>query len=146
MIISRSNSNSDPASCRVLFLVVNFFGVFCLSTYAACYYPNGTNRNPELDFEFYQPCNSSNEHSMCCRSDSNQCRSDGLCLDLTAPQVWRESCTDPTWNSSSCVKLCYSGLGILHQSQAVAKMKLCWCTMKSLPSKGSRATWPILTT
>ena len=97
------------ASCRRFFLLINIFGTFFSSTYATCYFPNG---EIQID-ENYQPCHPDHENSMCCRTDDNQCRPDGLCLDLGTSLIWRESCTDPSWNSSSCVKLCSSGLGIL---------------------------------
>lgn len=104
------SSPGDPGSTPSHFLIqiVYFFGVLCLSTYAACYFPNGSDRNAEYDSEVYQPCNRSAEHSMCCRANDHKCRSDGLCYDAWTRLVWRESCTDPTWNSSACVKLCTS--------------------------------------
>lgn len=105
----RSRLNSSSALCRSFLLLVNFCVIFGPMTYATCYFPNGDIR---VD-QFYQPCHPDQEHSMCCRIDDNRCRSDGLCDELGTSLVWRESCTDPTWNSSSCIKLCHSGLGIL---------------------------------
>ena len=78
---------------------------------AECYLPNGVDRNetknnPNHD---YQPCNTNStaEVSMCCNVGvGDVCREDGLCYNPTAKLVWRESCTDPTWGSPNCLKLC----------------------------------------
>lgn len=114
MIRSSFRGNSGPTLSHALIQIVYFFGGLCLSTYAACYFPNGSDRNAEYGSEVYQPCNRSAEHSMCCRAKDHTCRSDGLCFDSWSRLVWRESCTDATWNSSACVKLCTSGTGIPH--------------------------------
>ncbi|KAI4161940.1 MAG: hypothetical protein LQ342_004388 [Letrouitia transgressa] len=43
---------------------------------------------------------------MCCQNTTYEvCRPDGLC-DGSDNQIWRESCTDPTWRSPRCIKLC----------------------------------------
>ncbi|KAL9033007.1 MAG: hypothetical protein Q9214_007716 [Letrouitia sp. 1 TL-2023] len=43
---------------------------------------------------------------MCCQNTTYEvCRPDGLC-DGSDNQIWRESCTDPTWKSPRCIKLC----------------------------------------
>ncbi|KAL9043689.1 MAG: hypothetical protein Q9214_003133 [Letrouitia sp. 1 TL-2023] len=52
---------------------------------------------------------------MCCatfRQAADQCLKSGLCSNTaTGPNLtWRESCTDPTWKSPSCVKLCDTGI------------------------------------
>ncbi|PMD18304.1 hypothetical protein NA56DRAFT_751593 [Hyaloscypha hepaticicola] len=77
---------------------------------ANSYDPNGDNRNGNsTGTPLYQPCLPGDSASMCCRVDaSDQCRSDGLCFDGT--NLWRESCTDPTWASPSCIKLCVNGM------------------------------------
>lgn len=111
MIMSRSYGKLDSNSSHVFILILYFFAIFCFSAYAACFFPNGSDRNAEYGSELYQPCNRSAEHSMCCRAKDHTCRSDGLCFDAWSSLVWRESCTDPTWNSSACVKLCTSGIG-----------------------------------
>ena len=86
---------------------------------AACYYQNGT------DVTAYNPgniayaaCNASAEASMCCRINiadkpaRDHCRADGFCDSPKYVYLWRESCTDPTWRSPHCQKLCldYSGM------------------------------------
>ncbi|KAL0945031.1 uncharacterized protein CTRU02_202918 [Colletotrichum truncatum] len=79
--------------------------------FAACYTHNGTDRNsisPDKGNN-YSPC-LQNEHSMCCRLKNDPytdtCRQDGLCWNAQRGQLWRESCTDPTWQSPNCLKLC----------------------------------------
>src|SRR5580700_3435287 len=48
----------------------------------------------------------SNNNGDACGSGSSY----GLC-GVTGTQLWRESCTDPTWKSASCLKLCINGTG-----------------------------------
>ena len=81
------------------------------SAHARCFYPDGTEMHVN-----YTPCDNSNEHSMCCdlkriNPDPDQCRSDGLCFASWDQNVWRDGCTDRTWKSPACVKLCDYGLG-----------------------------------
>lgn len=61
-------------------------------------------------------CGAKNEHSMCCRWNTDvgpdTCRRDGLCANEgSITLLWRESCTDPTWQDEGCLKLCYEGMG-----------------------------------
>lgn len=43
----------------------------------------------------------------------DECRSDGLCLSTWYDNnVWRDFCTDSTWESPSCQKLCVNGTGL----------------------------------
>lgn len=96
-------------------LSIIILGIFSSSAHGTCYVPNGTDRNAGLSAEVYLPCDPGDEHSMCCasnRSVPDKCRSDGLCLSGNDGIVWRESCTDPTWKSPSCIKLCNVGKGI----------------------------------
>lgn len=60
--------------------------------------------------EKYLPCDNGGEFSMCCAS-FDRCRPDGLCGSGFDDNVWRDGCTDPTWESPSCIKLCDTGLG-----------------------------------
>ena len=80
---------------------------------AACYYSNGTDVtkfNPAN--KSYQPCNVTAPASMCCRinldpgTPQDHCRPDGLCDSPDNEYLWRESCSDPTWKSPHCQKLC----------------------------------------
>lgn len=103
------------AYSRALLVLFTVSILFWSSAHAACYRPNGTDLNAGLSKEVYQPCDSGDEHSMCCalnRSVTDRCRSDGLCFSTWDSNVWRVGCTDPTWKSSSCIKLCISGIGI----------------------------------
>src|ERR1700760_2952976 len=75
---------------------------------AQCYNPDGTQASSQ-----YQPC-TSGRPSMCCalnRTSSvvNSCRSDNLCADADNNVLWRESCTDPTWQDPACIRLCFEG-------------------------------------
>ena len=92
----------------MILLSLGLFSSFALISHAIdCFSPNGTNRGPA-----YQPCNGVS--GMCCATnrigDINTCLPNGLCL---APEeggiTWRESCTDPTWQSKACLKLCING-------------------------------------
>ena len=117
MITSRSGPGlgPGPACRRSLPLVIAVYSIFWSSAHATCYNPNGSNRNEGLSPEIYRPCDPGDVHSMCCalnRVNADKCRGDGLCLSGDGPIVWRESCTDPTWESSKCIKLCDSGKGI----------------------------------
>ncbi|KAI1079080.1 hypothetical protein F5B20DRAFT_581497 [Whalleya microplaca] len=82
-----------------------------------CYRPDGS----AVD-STYRACNGTAEYSMCCHTGvvlangdpyngGDACGSGasyGLC-GITGTQLWRESCTDPTWKSSACLKLCADG-------------------------------------
>lgn len=94
-----------------LLLYYFFFGLFFRSfARGACYYPNGYNMaTGEGAWADYRPCDTRGEHSTCC-ARWDVCRSDGLCFNnATGHDVWRSGCTDPTWKSPSCVKLCLNG-------------------------------------
>jgi len=56
---------------------------------------------------------------MCCALQNrdtdtyDNCVKNGLCGNkgIGNTSFWRESCTDHTWQSESCLKLCITGLG-----------------------------------
>ncbi|KAL0939177.1 uncharacterized protein CTRU02_205787 [Colletotrichum truncatum] len=82
--------------------------------FGKCYTPNGVDRNSEFlnsDKNSYAPC-SGPSHSMCFRltndTDLDVCRGYGLCWNTAERKLWRESCTDPTWQHPNCLKLCRS--------------------------------------
>ncbi|KAL8945883.1 MAG: hypothetical protein Q9222_007642 [Ikaeria aurantiellina] len=89
---------------------------FISTASADCFYPNGTDRNEGTDVtpgtEAYVPCNQVNPFSMCCRYGGDDCLPNGLCQGYASDgskPVWRESCTDPTWTSPYCLRLCVTG-------------------------------------
>lgn len=98
-----------PSCLHMIWIVLyGSISVHFLSVAADCYFPSG------LLNELYQPCDRSNEHSMCCGTrELDRCRKDGLCFDAPNNDIWRGSCTDPTWNSPACIKLCVEGTGTL---------------------------------
>lgn len=99
-------ANPFPNHCVLLLLLTSI-----LSHVAAiCFRKNGTDRNGPPGSGTYKPGNPYSEHSMCC-SDADHYRTDGLCTNSDGSLLWRESCTDQTWTSSSCVNLCVSGIG-----------------------------------
>lgn len=84
--------------------------------WADCYLPNGTSITQLRGSPQWLPCNSSSPYSMCCRTNgtgtSDTCLPNGLCHNDVAPNLWRESCTDPTWQSPYCLQLCTSATAI----------------------------------
>ena len=73
--------------------------------------------------DYYQACpTSANKDGiyMCCKTAggfNDVCTSDGLCARPHNPPlgevqgILRSGCTDPSWTSASCLKLCASGIG-----------------------------------
>lgn len=59
---------------------------------------------------YHSPCDKNKAVSMCC-APGDECRPDGLCLNPVRG-LFRDGCTDPSWESSSCIKLCHAGLGM----------------------------------
>lgn len=58
------------------------------------------------------------KHSMCCRIGAyngygkDTCTRDNkFCQNASGDGVWRESCTDPTWQDPACQKLFVNGTG-----------------------------------
>jgi hypothetical protein len=84
-----------------------------------CYMPNGESRNGHINVTegwVYAPCDNTADVSMCCaigpgRADGTQdtCLENGLCQNNQL--LWRESCTDPTWEDPACIKLFLNGTG-----------------------------------
>ncbi|ESZ91831.1 hypothetical protein SBOR_7783 [Sclerotinia borealis F-4128] len=73
-----------------------------------CYSYAGVEMDPT-----YKACNGSAPVSMCCHlgassNGGDECGSGstyGLC-GISGSQLWRESCTDKTWQSPGCLQLC----------------------------------------
>ena len=86
------------------------WSISCLELDSPCYFPNGTDSANFLAGDgIYKPCNPGDSVSMCCRA-GDKCRQDGLCGDSPFDgMTWRGMCTDPTWESSECLKLCING-------------------------------------
>ena len=83
----------------------------CSALATNCYRPNG-DLVQDLN---YAPCHKSAtaSGSMCCNLNRalfpDTCTSEGLCRN--GDDVFRDSCTDPTWKSPECVQLCTTGVG-----------------------------------
>lgn len=115
MAPSPSIERNRPVATTTIFLI--YIVAFAS---ANCFLPNGTDRNSILWDSHgidYQPSgygSPADDFQMCCATNNRQNpdtpRKDGLCNDLAG--IWRESCTDPTWKSPSCVKLCIDGIGM----------------------------------
>lgn len=76
-----------------------------------CYHPDGSLVGVDKSGGAYVPCNI--DGGMCCAlgrpSTSpfvDYCRSDGLCESPKSGDVYRESCSDPTWTDPRCLNLC----------------------------------------
>jgi hypothetical protein len=100
-------------------------------TGATCYRPGGFAADPR-----YVPCNAGTP-SMCCRlDDSNNpdfCRGEGLCQETQQDVVWRESCTDPTWQAPECLRLCIGERTAALSSRSIQRLvskterdRWCW--------------------
>ena len=99
------------------FLYIFFF--FSLAQ-AQCFWSNGTDRNILYWREGpnYQKCSNSTSdgNSMCCRTwgpgdfTLDVCEG-SFCRNGRTEALWRESCSDPTWESDSCIKLCTDDTG-----------------------------------
>lgn len=86
----------------------------------ACYAPDGRDRNAQFNTEtgnHYAPCDPTAAVSMCCAIGPVRIAGrwpdtcdNGLCRNRVL--LWRESCTDPTWTSRSCLKLFVNGTGM----------------------------------
>lgn len=109
-----------PSMANALFfqLLTSIFSLFCsvccLDQNSPCYYPNGTDSKFSIldqfpDGDIFKPCFPGNEgHSMCCRR-TDQCTHDGTCESPFDGLHWRGTCSDPSWKSRDCLKLCISG-------------------------------------
>ncbi|KAL8668527.1 MAG: hypothetical protein Q9168_006847 [Polycauliona sp. 1 TL-2023] len=107
------------------------------SVSANCFLPNGTDRNSIWDShpDDYQPSgfgSPDDDFQMCCatknRPNPDTPRKDGLCQSQSEDQIWRESCTDPTWKSPSCVKLCIAGTNDQGESYGDLDMLITECS------------------
>ena len=90
-----------------LYLILSLLARYLLPT---CYHPDGTVIvDPSI-----KPCNQAvSTVSMCCSlnrgSYPDQCLFNGL--RTSGGNIFRDSCTDPTWTSPGPLQLCRVGLG-----------------------------------
>ncbi|KAL8846617.1 MAG: hypothetical protein Q9221_008311 [Calogaya cf. arnoldii] len=97
----------SPSSFRTNHWLKGLIVLLVIGTVIAnCFYPNGTDVNNGFSSERYIATNPEDDFSMCCSRLGDQPRSDGLCMNADGSVIWRESCTDRTWQSSKCIKLC----------------------------------------
>ncbi|KAF2669870.1 hypothetical protein BT63DRAFT_478104 [Microthyrium microscopicum] len=84
------------------FFLLELFGT-CRAT---CYYPDGTTTDP-----IGVPCNQVvGVDGPCCRTTfSDACEANGLCYNSVQGYWFRDECTDPTWKSPNCHKICLDG-------------------------------------
>jgi len=81
---------------------------------------SGTDRNyAGLPTNLYSACNPNAPASMCCalhpslylnENSGSICRSDGLCINGNGKYISRTACTDQSWRSPECIKLCVNDL------------------------------------
>ncbi|KAL8949979.1 MAG: hypothetical protein Q9222_003957 [Ikaeria aurantiellina] len=92
-------------SSALVLLAATLITLTLAATDSTCYFPNGT---AAIDPDYpYLPCNPNTKNSMCCRTTTtDSCTSDGLCLSGYDGNLWRDFCTDPTWQAPNCAKLC----------------------------------------
>jgi hypothetical protein len=106
-------------STALFFLTLLAISTLFLSAYsAACYNPDGTNRNGQNSTSnpAYEPCDNTVAVSMCCAIGPTVvypdiCVPGGLCYNSVTNLYWRESCTDRIWMSPACIKLFLNGTG-----------------------------------
>ncbi|KAL8733042.1 MAG: hypothetical protein Q9181_003748 [Wetmoreana brouardii] len=92
--------------CYTLLVSLALCALTLAASNPACYFPNGTQAISNVDSMPYLPC-TNRQQSMCCRTNStDSCTSDGLCESRWDGNLWRDYCTDPTWQDPACVKLC----------------------------------------
>jgi hypothetical protein len=97
-------------SLQLALVLVQLAALSAISRAAQCYHPDGSTATSD-----YQPCNPSGR-GMCCATNRNnafinKCRPDSLCLEEATGNIWRLSCTDPTWKDAACLQLCTQGYG-----------------------------------
>ncbi|KAF6803701.1 hypothetical protein CSOJ01_10722 [Colletotrichum sojae] len=68
-----------------------------------CYFPNGQPDPSGIPC----PIAGSNAAAACCRRTGHYCLTNGLCLEPNAWTMYRNSCTDPTYQASGCPKFCH---------------------------------------
>ncbi|KAH6664824.1 hypothetical protein B0J14DRAFT_237526 [Halenospora varia] len=72
------------------------------SAYLQCFYPDGS----EASDSIYVPCTAETYSSCCIPSEGDVCQPSGLCYWPSGSYLFRGACTDQTWTSSNCPKVC----------------------------------------
>ena len=104
----------------IAFTSLLFFFVHCMFVISQstpyCYWPNGSLDTARI------PCSdtSNGTQSACCYS-TDICSRSGYCLNDKG-FVYRASCTDQTWKSTSCPTRCTSSEGKLAPKQSFTSM------------------------
>lgn len=106
------NLSSALWSLVIMFPTIVLVAFFATVTNAkgACYVPNGIDRHSlsNIGDNDYDPCEKDGV-SMCCNThNKDRCQRSGLCWEPSSNVLWRGSCTDQTWESPGCLKLCIS--------------------------------------
>lgn len=113
---------------RLQYIILLLLGRYSLliqaTPNATCFTPDGkTFADPSDPNDYYSACPTSLDNDgiyMCCKTlggFEEKCSSQGLCARPNNPSdgevqgLYRGSCTDPSWSSSSCVHLCTTGVG-----------------------------------
>ena len=88
--------------------ILAFYILQLVSGQSECFFPNATTINESnlggSGVHEYAPYNATKTaDSMCCRTNTTEtpdtCRPDGLCESFGGGGVWRDSYTDPWWES-----------------------------------------------
>ena len=122
-LLMQSRKPSHPG-CLFFLLVLRYTLLARAQENVSCYLPNGVaiaDKTSSTDFYSACPISAGNDGTyMCCKSSSpfnDVCNEDGLCARQNDPSLGeqqgllRSTCTDPTWTSPSCLKLCTTGFG-----------------------------------
>ena len=107
-IISFHSATRGTFQMQTLVLVLLslfFLQTSYVSAFVQCYYPDGS---IPTDFT-YVPCTSGNMSACCIQSEGDVCQPNGLCYYPPKAHNFRGACTDQTWASDACPKICISG-------------------------------------
>ena len=107
--------------CSTLRVALLFSFIFSLSPARAqqqCHFHDGTVAAN------YSPCKSTAPVTHCCQ-DGQACLSNGLCFVSFSASIYTETCTDATWQDSSCFLKCTQSklskiLGRIHTKHCCA--------------------------
>lgn len=114
-----TSSSLFPVSSVVTMLFLQFFlpllapllSIPLVSAQKTCYFPDGLPAKDLQGIDNWIPCDPNAEHSSCCLV-YDQCLTNGLCLQPHQWNwVWRDACTDPTFQDPSCPKFCFTSQG-----------------------------------